>query len=91
MQMPNGMFEWLKEHAELRGDRYFCKKTGAEIKSCVVGRSIWIRPLSMAGTGEVRQVLHVACMACSPDATPPRYGEGIHDDELIESNIRAIA
>ncbi len=90
MKMPKAMAEWLKEHAELRDGKFVCKKTGEEIKSTVVGRSLWIRPFT-GGSGEVARVLHVACTACNPTATPPDYGTPIYDDELVESGARMIA
>jgi hypothetical protein len=77
---------WLKEHAESKDGILRCKKTGADIGSVTVGRSIWHRPLN-AGSGEVRQVLHVACLECTPNAVPPAYGAPIYDDELVEARV----
>lgn len=86
MQMPKEQVVWLQEHAELRGDRWTCKKTGEDILSAEVGRSIWYKPFA-GGTGEVRSILHVACLACNPNATPPSPGSPIYSDELVVTDI----
>lgn len=78
--------EWLNEHAEQRpGDKiWVCKKTKEPISNATVGRSIWIKPFT-GGSGEVRQVVHLACMKCTPNAEPPNYGTPIYEDELVET------
>ena len=76
-------FKWLTEHAQRGADNVIrCKKTGAEIKQTVIGRSIWTRPF-LGGSGEVRRVIHPFCPKCgsAPDIA---YGEPIYEDELTE-------
>ncbi|HYC83250.1 MAG TPA: hypothetical protein VEB60_01730 [Candidatus Paceibacterota bacterium] len=76
--------DWLKEHAVRGNDKVWrCKEKGTDIQTAAVGRSIWIRPFS-GGGGEVREVLHLTCLACSPNAELPEYGEPIYDDELVK-------
>jgi hypothetical protein len=75
--------KFLKEHAERRGSRWMCKKTGAIIRVTETGRSIWHRPF-MGGSGEVCQVGHLHCPECQPQFSVPSYGTPIYDDELIK-------
>jgi hypothetical protein len=81
--IPKSDFDWLMEHAERGTDDVIrCKKTGAEIKQVITGRSIWTRPFS-GGSGEVRQVIHPFCPSCGEEPNIP-YGTPIYEDELRE-------
>ncbi len=77
---------WLWEHAkEDANGAVWCKKTGAPIQTAKVGRSIHDGIFANSGSGEVRQVIHMACAGCDPGKTPPRYGQPILESELTDN------
>jgi hypothetical protein len=77
---------WLHQHARQdRDGAWWCKKTGKPIATALIGRSIHMAGFSLAGSGEVRGVTHLACSSCDPNKKPPRYGEAIVETELIET------
>lgn len=76
--------KWLNEHAEYVDGQWRCKTTGLAIMYRTVGRSIWMRP-TQGGFGEVRPVAHLYCEGCNPNFSPPRMGEPIYEDELVET------
>lgn len=78
--------DWLHEHARRDDDgAWWCKKTGKAIQTAVVGRSIHLAGMPLAGSGEVRSVVHIACAGCDPNKEPPRYGTPINESELVEN------
>jgi hypothetical protein len=78
--------EWLKQYAEKDETGVWrCKTCNEPIRTAVVGRSIWIRPFN-GGPGEVRRVTHLACLVCTPEKQPPRYGSPIYEDELVSGS-----
>ena len=87
MQISKAHAEWLKQHAEVGPDNIArCKTSNCKIKLRIIGRSIWIKPLT-GGFGSVEKVAHPYCPTCVPDPQFPKYGEPIYDDELIERPI----
>jgi hypothetical protein len=81
--------EFLQRHAEMKDGLLCCKQTGEPILSEVIGRSIWT-PGFPGGSGEVRPVLHMACLACFPGAIPPEPGTPIYENELVDTNLSPI-
>jgi hypothetical protein len=83
MWIPERDTRRLVDHAYLDDDGIVkCNKTYNPINFAIVRRSIWWH--RTGGSGKVRDVLHLACMACNPCATPPRQGEPIREHDLTQ-------
>lgn len=57
---PSGNFELY----EKRGDRWFCKTCGGEVKAVIKHAPVWDGPFSCSGSGEVAHWQEPYCLNC---------------------------
>jgi len=79
--------KFMEQHFK-RNDKgfWFCKKTNAPLQVAELKVTILhpdFSPRVMAGTGETKTIIHIACTECFPNAKPPNNGHQVYEDELV--------
>jgi hypothetical protein len=76
---------WLTRHAELGEDgKWRCKRSAKPIVFADIGKDLWLPVAVLPEKGRGVSVLHLACLACNPEAKPSdAFGKTFDKDALI--------